>query len=43
MAQKMEPVSDVPWEWFGAGKKGPSWERLFDEIEQERDLTQEVE
>lgn len=28
---------DVPWEWFGIGVDDPSWDALFEEIEQNRD------
>lgn len=38
-----EPDSDnlhhvgTPWEWFGAFKNNPTWGKLFDELEQQRD------
>lgn len=38
-AQPNGPLHDVPWEWFGIGKTDPSWNGLFDEIEQKRDAT----
>ena len=33
---------DVPWEWFGVSKADPSWDTLFDEIEQKRSETRDV-
>lgn len=37
--QASDPVNDVPWEWFGSGQGDPSWDELFDEIEQNRNAT----
>lgn len=33
------PDNEVPWEWFGAAKDDPSWDALFEEIEQKRNAT----
>jgi hypothetical protein len=33
---------NIPWEWFGIGKNDPSWDELFDEIEQRREATRET-
>ena len=27
----------TPWEWFGAFKNNPTWGKLFDELERQRD------
>ncbi len=27
----------IPWEWFGTFKDNPTWGKLFDEIERQRD------
>ena len=32
----------VPWEWFGAAKADPTWEALFDDLEQRREATRGV-
>jgi predicted RNase H-like HicB family nuclease len=34
---------DVPWEWFGAAKADPTWDALFDALEQHREVTRDVE
>ena len=28
----------TPWEYFGAFKDNPDWEKLFDDIEKQREL-----
>src|SRR5262249_20429067 len=33
----------VPWEWFGEAKADPTWDALFDDIEQRREATRDVE
>jgi predicted RNase H-like HicB family nuclease len=33
----------VPWEWFGEAKTDPTWDALFDDLEQRREATREVE
>ena len=33
------PSDETPWEWFGAFKNDPTWETLFEEIEQRREAT----
>lgn len=30
---------EVPWELFGAAQRDPTWGKLFEEIEKERDAT----
>jgi predicted RNase H-like HicB family nuclease len=32
-----------PWEWFGRTKAEPTWDALFDDLEQRREATREVE
>jgi predicted RNase H-like HicB family nuclease len=40
---KAAPSGDeVPWEWFGKAKEDPTWDILFDEIEQRRDATRKL-
>ncbi|MEZ4737765.1 MAG: hypothetical protein R3E79_62615, partial [Caldilineaceae bacterium] len=34
-----EKLQDGPWPWFGIGKDDPSWDQLFDDIEQRREAT----
>lgn len=41
-AQSNGQFHDVPWEWFGVGKADPSWDTLFDEIEQKRNETRDA-
>ena len=33
----------VPWEWFGEAKADPIWDALFDDLEQRREATRDVE
>jgi predicted RNase H-like HicB family nuclease len=33
----------VPWEWFGEAKADPTWDALFDDLEQHREATRDVE
>jgi hypothetical protein len=33
----------VPWEWFGEAKADPTWEALFDDLEQRREATRDAE
>ncbi len=33
----------VPWEWFGEAKADPTWDALFDDLEQRREATRDVE
>jgi predicted RNase H-like HicB family nuclease len=33
----------VPWEWFGEAKADPTWDALFDDLEQRREATRNVE
>lgn len=33
---------DVPWEWFGKAKDDPTWDALFDDIEQRREATRKA-
>jgi predicted RNase H-like HicB family nuclease len=33
----------VPWEWFGEAKADPMWDALFDDLEQRREATRDVE
>jgi predicted RNase H-like HicB family nuclease len=32
----------VPWEWFGEAKADPTWDALFDDLEQRREATRDV-
>jgi predicted RNase H-like HicB family nuclease len=34
---------EIPWEWFGEAKADPTWEALFDDLEQRREATRGVE
>jgi len=34
---------DIPWDWFGKAKDDSTWEALFDNIEQHRDVKNAVE
>lgn len=42
-AQPLTKRQDVPWEWFGVAKDDPSWDTLFEEIEQHREATRQTE
>jgi len=33
----------VPWEWFGEAKADPTWDALFDDLEQHREGMRDVE
>ena len=33
----------VPWEWLGEAKADPTWDALFDDLEQRREATRDVE
>jgi predicted RNase H-like HicB family nuclease len=33
----------VPWEWFGEAKADSTWDALFDDLEQHREATRDVE
>jgi predicted RNase H-like HicB family nuclease len=33
----------VPWEWFGEAKADPMWDVLFDDLEQRREATRDLE
>jgi predicted RNase H-like HicB family nuclease len=33
----------VPWEWFGEAKADPTWDALFDDLEQRREATRDAE
>jgi len=33
----------IPWEWFGEAKADPTWDALFDDLEQRREATRDVE
>jgi hypothetical protein len=33
---------DVPWDLFGAAKDDRTWDALFDQIEQQRDMTRKA-
>lgn len=32
-------ASTAPWEWFGVAQADPSWDKLFDDIEESRNTT----
>jgi hypothetical protein len=34
---------ETPWAWFGTATADPTWEALFDEIEQSREATRDAE
>ena len=34
---------ETPWAWFGAAREDPTWEALFDALEQDREATRDVE
>jgi hypothetical protein len=34
---------ETPWTWFGTAKADPTWDALFDEIEQSREATRDAE
>jgi predicted RNase H-like HicB family nuclease len=33
----------IPWAWFGTTREDPTWEALFDAIEQSREATRDAE
>lgn len=33
---------DTPWEWFGRFKDNPTWGKMFDEIEQQKNSDKEL-
>src|SRR4029453_5455414 len=33
---------EAPWAWFGTAREDPTWDALFDEIEQHREATQDA-
>jgi predicted RNase H-like HicB family nuclease len=37
------PPRGVPWEWFGKARADPTWDALFDDLEQHREATRDVE
>ena len=34
---------DVPWAWFGSAKTDQTWEALFENLEQHREATRDME
>jgi predicted RNase H-like HicB family nuclease len=36
-------LHETPWAWFGKGTEDPTWEALFDAIEQDREATRDAE
>ena len=34
---------ETPWAWFGTAREDPTWDALFDEIEQNREATRDTE
>lgn len=34
---------ETPWAWFGTARKDPTWEALFDTIEQRRETIRDAE
>lgn len=38
-----EYPTTAPWEWFGVAQTDPTWDQLFDEIEESRNSTLESE
>jgi hypothetical protein len=32
----------VPWAWFGAARTDPTWEALFEDLEQHREATRDM-
>jgi predicted RNase H-like HicB family nuclease len=34
---------ETPWAWFGMAREDPTWEALFDALEQDREATRDVE
>jgi hypothetical protein len=41
--QTIDRLTEVPWIWFGIAEQDSSWEQLFDEIEEARDATRQLE
>ena len=41
-AQTDDQLPDFPWEWFGIAQDDPSWDEFFEEIEQKREATREL-
>ena len=35
-------LHETPWAWFGTAKADPTWDALFDEIEQSREATRDT-
>jgi predicted RNase H-like HicB family nuclease len=33
---------EIPWAWFGTARADPTWDALFDEIEQHREATRDA-
>jgi predicted RNase H-like HicB family nuclease len=36
-------LRETPWAWFGTATEDPTWEALFDAIEQGREVTRDAE
>jgi hypothetical protein len=36
-------LHETPWAWFGTAREDPTWDALFDEIEQSREATRDTE
>jgi predicted RNase H-like HicB family nuclease len=36
-------LQEAPWAWFGKAREDPTWEALFDALEQDREATRDVE
>jgi predicted RNase H-like HicB family nuclease len=34
---------ETPWAWFGEAKADPTWDTLFDDLEQRREATRDAE
>jgi hypothetical protein len=33
---------EIPWAWFGEAREDPTWDALFDEIEQQREAARDA-
>jgi hypothetical protein len=45
LPESLKPLGldhDVPWDLFGAAKDDRTWDALFDQIEQQRDVTRKA-
>lgn len=36
------PPRETPWAWFGEAKADPTWDALFEDLEQRREVTREA-